>query len=70
MVGIKKRAMEKVVYSENAGEKKEMCADCFSLNHLKRDPERSGPVIVYTVLDSLVYSCIVLYNSVVQYRII
>ena len=45
MVGIKKRAMEKVVYSENAGEKKEMCADCFSLDHFKRDPERSGPVI-------------------------
>ena len=44
VVGIKERVMGKVVYSKNAGEKKEMCADCFSTEHFKRDPECSGPV--------------------------
>ena len=44
VVGIKERVMGKVVYSRNAGEKKEMCADCFSTEHFKRAPECSGPV--------------------------
>ena len=36
--------MGKVVYSKNAGEKKEMCADCFSKEHFKNDPKCGGPV--------------------------
>ena len=44
VVGIKERVMGKVVYSKNAGEKKEMCSDCFSTEHFKRDPECEGPV--------------------------
>ena len=44
VVGIKERVMGKVVYSKNAGEKKEMCSDCFSTEHFKRDPECLGPV--------------------------
>ena len=44
VVGIKERVMGKVVYSKNAGEKKEMCADCFSTEHFKRSPECGGPV--------------------------
>ena len=44
VVGIKERVMGKVVYSKNAGEKKEMCADCFSKEHFKNDPKCGGPV--------------------------
>ena len=44
VVGSREKVMGKVVYSKNAGEKQEMCADCFSTEHFKRDPICPGPV--------------------------
>ena len=44
VVGSREKVMGKVVYSKNAGEKLEMCSDCFSTEHFKRSPECSGPV--------------------------
>ena len=44
VVGSREKVMGKVVYSKNAGEKQEMCADCFSTEHYKRDPDCPGPV--------------------------
>ena len=36
--------MGKAVYSKAAGNKKEMCSDCFSTGHFKRSQECEGPV--------------------------
>ena len=44
VVGQRAKAMGKAVYSKAAGNKLEMCADCFSTGHFKRAPECEGPV--------------------------
>ena len=44
VVGNEEKVMGKVVYSKNAGEKLEMCSDCFSTEHFKRSPDCLGPV--------------------------
>ena len=44
VVGPKERVMAKAVYSKNAGNKLEMCSDCFSTGHYKRSEQCVGPV--------------------------
>ena len=44
VVGQRAKAMGKAVYSKAAGNKLEMCSDCFSTGHFKRAPECDGPV--------------------------
>ena len=44
VVGDRAKAMGKAVYSKAAGNKKEMCSDCFSTGHFKRSQECEGPV--------------------------
>ena len=44
VVGQRAKAMAKAVYSKAAGNKLEMCSDCFSTGHFKRAPECDGPV--------------------------
>ena len=44
VVGERAKAMGKAVYSKAAGNKMEMCSDCFSTGHFKRAPQCEGPV--------------------------
>ena len=44
VVGNREKVMGKAVYSRNAGEKAQMCADCFSTEHFKMDTACPGPV--------------------------
>ena len=44
VVGERAKAMGKAVYSKAAGNKFEMCSDCFSTGHFKRAPQCEGPV--------------------------
>ena len=44
VVGERAKAMGKAVYSKAAGNKQEMCSDCFSTGHFKRAPQCEGPV--------------------------
>ena len=44
VVGQKERVMGKAVYSKAAGNKLEMCADCFSTGHYKRSAGCEGPI--------------------------
>ena len=37
------QVMAKAVYTKKVGDKLEMCSDCFSTDHFKWAPERSGP---------------------------
>ena len=44
VVGQKEKVMAKAVYSKSAGNKLEMCSDCFSTGHYKRSDQCVGPV--------------------------
>ena len=44
VVGNEEKVMGKAVYSKASGDKLEMCSDCFSTEHFKRDPSCNGPL--------------------------
>ena len=44
VVGKDAKACGKVVYTKSLSPKKQMCLNCYSLDHIKTDPECKGPV--------------------------
>ena len=44
VVGKDAKACGKVVYTKSLSPKKQMCLNCYSLNHIKTDPDCKGPI--------------------------